>query len=231
MSEPKISRTRAGDIADTLRDQILSGELVAGAKLPSEHELTLAYDVSRSVVREALQQLQASGLVESFQGRGTFVLTLPEQSPGAGGFVAMSRTEAAALLEYRHGVESESAALAASRRSPLHLLGIERALERFVACGRRPHDIIPADFDLHLRIASASGNRFIHEALQSLGPRMIMIQRAALPSGAEVSNTEHFERICIEHGAIVDAIRAGDSRWAAAAMRLHLAASRERLHA
>ena len=124
----RTGRTRAADLADGLRDQILTGALTVGMKLPSENELTATYDVSRSVVREALQQLQAGGLVESFQGRGTYVLDLPGQEPDGGAFRAVSRDDAAALLEYRMGVEGEAAALAATRRTDLQLVAIERAL-------------------------------------------------------------------------------------------------------
>ncbi len=228
MSEARNGRTRAGDVADHLRGQILSGELTAGDKLPTEGELRAAFDVSRSVVREALQQLQASGLVESFQGRGSYVLELPEVSADTS-FRAVTREDAAALLEYRMGVECEAAALAAMRRSELQLKAIERALDRFMSASVRPQDLIPADFDLHLKIALASGNRFCREALMHLGVRMIMSQRAALPEGVDVANQGHFDRVCAEHEAIVVAIRSGDPQTASAAMRLHLAGSKRRL--
>ena len=225
----RTGRTRAADLADGLRDQILTGALTVGMKLPSENELTATYDVSRSVVREALQQLQAGGLVASFQGRGTYVLDLPGQEPDGGAFRAVSRDDAAALLEYRMGVEGEAAALAATRRTDLQLVAIERALDRFRASATRPQDVVPADYDLHLRIATASGNRFCKEALTQLGPRMILAQRAALPTGAEVTVPEHFDKVYAEHEAVVAAIRTSDPLTAAAAMRMHLAASRLRL--
>ncbi len=226
---PRTGRTRAGDLADDLRQQILTGALPAGAKLPSESELTATFEVSRSVVREALQQLQAGGLVESFQGRGTFVLDLPAPDAGDAGFQASSVDDAAALLEYRIGVESEAAALAAVRRTSIQLKAVERALDRFAAAAARPQDVVPADYDLHLRIAVASGNRFCRQALAQLGPRMIMSQRAALADGTGITDRDHFQVLCAEHEAIVGAIAAGDPMAAAAAMRLHLTSSKARL--
>jgi DNA-binding GntR family transcriptional regulator len=99
-------------------------------------------------------------------------------------------------------------------------VAIERALDRFRASATRPQDVVPADYDLHLRIATASGNRFCKEALTQLGPRMILAQRAALPTGAEVTVPEHFDGHA-EHEAVVAAIRTSDLT-AAAAMRMHL---------
>ncbi|WP_245445988.1 GntR family transcriptional regulator [Metarhizobium album] len=60
-------------LAEMLRAQITSGEFASGDKLPSEHELCSHYDVSRSVVRQALQSLSQDGLIETERGRGAFV--------------------------------------------------------------------------------------------------------------------------------------------------------------
>lgn len=64
-------------IADELRHRVENGELAAGALLPSESELSGAYDVSRVTVRKALDVLRDEGLVDSRQGFGWFVATDP----------------------------------------------------------------------------------------------------------------------------------------------------------
>jgi GntR family transcriptional regulator len=60
-------------IADDLRRQITSGDLVAGAVLPSEADLAGSYGVSRVTVRKALELLREEGLIGSRQGFGWFV--------------------------------------------------------------------------------------------------------------------------------------------------------------
>ncbi|MBP1578163.1 MAG: FadR family transcriptional regulator, partial [Oscillospiraceae bacterium] len=60
-------------VADNLRDYILSGKVEAGAKLPSEKELCAQMSVGRGTVREAFRILQTTGLVEIKPGRGAFV--------------------------------------------------------------------------------------------------------------------------------------------------------------
>jgi GntR family transcriptional regulator len=60
-------------MAEDIRQKILSGDYLDGAKLPSEQELCKAYGVSRSVVRQALQSLSRDGLIATERGRGAFV--------------------------------------------------------------------------------------------------------------------------------------------------------------
>jgi GntR family transcriptional regulator len=60
-------------VADSIRDKIQRERLQPGAMLPSEAELQRWFDVSRATVRQALQELVFSGVVDRHQGRGTFV--------------------------------------------------------------------------------------------------------------------------------------------------------------
>jgi len=73
-----VTTTLAQRVVTGLKERILSGDLAPGSKLPSESELVAAYAVSRTVVREAVTRLRAEGLVETFQGLGSFVLAVPE---------------------------------------------------------------------------------------------------------------------------------------------------------
>lgn len=70
----KGSRSLANLLSEEFENKIRQGLLQEGDKLPTETELVRSYDVSRTVVREALSKLQASGLVETKHGIGTFVL-------------------------------------------------------------------------------------------------------------------------------------------------------------
>jgi GntR family transcriptional regulator len=72
-----VREVRYRAIADDLRRRIDAGELAAGALLPSESELSAAYDVSRVTVRKALDILRDEALVDSRQGFGWFVATDP----------------------------------------------------------------------------------------------------------------------------------------------------------
>jgi GntR family transcriptional regulator len=66
-------------LAENLMAQIKSGALTEGSPLPSERELCEQYGVSRTTVRQALQELQEEGYANSIQGKGTFVSRSPVQ--------------------------------------------------------------------------------------------------------------------------------------------------------
>ncbi len=61
------------EVVDSVQQQIFSGELRPGDRLPPERQLVREFGISRTAVREALRSLSAKGLVESQVGRGTFV--------------------------------------------------------------------------------------------------------------------------------------------------------------
>jgi GntR family transcriptional regulator len=68
-----------------LRDQIAGGQMQPGDRLPTETELCAQYGVSRATVRQALEALEADGLIERTAGRGTFLRALPPpRGPAAG---------------------------------------------------------------------------------------------------------------------------------------------------
>jgi GntR family transcriptional regulator len=64
-------------IADDLREQILSGQLAPGERMPSEHDLAQRYSTSRPTVRRAIAVLRSEGMITTGQGSGTFVRAKP----------------------------------------------------------------------------------------------------------------------------------------------------------
>ncbi|WP_307781275.1 FadR/GntR family transcriptional regulator [Agilicoccus flavus] len=184
--------------------------------------------MSRTVVREALSRLAAAGLVETFQGRGSFVLAVPEPSRfGLEAAQLRTHEDVLAMVDFRVGVESEAAALAAGRATPDALAAVRAALAAFPAAGEA--GAVEADFRFHRSVAAAAGNRFYLELLDSLGPMMILLPRTRLQESFTLTDPRHVERVHREHEAIATAIGYGDPDAARAAMRLHLSNSRHRL--
>ncbi|MEV6271283.1 FadR/GntR family transcriptional regulator [Kribbella sp. NPDC051936] len=217
----------ADQIVDDLKRRILDGGIAPGAKLPAENSLVEEFGVSRTVVREAVSRLQAAGLVETFQGRGSFVLEVPERTPGLR--EVRSHRDVLDLMDFRIGVESEAAGLAAIRRTEHQLKGIERALDDFRRVGDDPSRSVAADFAFHLKVAVASGNRFYADLVGELGPMMIMLPRTRLDPAYEMSDPGHLTRVVHEHENIAAAIGRSDAEAARAAMRVHLSGTRHRL--
>jgi DNA-binding FadR family transcriptional regulator len=217
----------ADQIVEDLKRRILDGGIAPGEKLPGENSLVEEFGVSRTVVREAVSRLQAAGLVETFQGRGSFVLEVPERAAGLR--EVRSHRDVLDLMDFRIGVESEAAGLAAVRRTDHQLKGIERALDDFRRVGDDPGRSVAADFAFHLKVAVASGNRFYSDLIGELGPMMIMLPRTRLDPAYEMSDPDHLTRVVHEHENILAAIARADPEAARAAMRVHLSSTRHRL--
>jgi DNA-binding FadR family transcriptional regulator len=223
-----VTTTLAQAVVAGLKSRILDGSLPPGAKLPSEAELIDEYAVSRTVVREAVTRLRAEGLVETFQGRGSFVLAMPEPTSFTIEASAIrSQADVLAMIDFRLGVESEAAYLAAKRRSPEGADALRVALDAFSAAGAE--EAVEADFAFHRAVAAASRNRFYVDLLDSLGPMMIMLPRTRLPDEFSLTDATHVDRVRREHDNVAAAVIAGDPETARAAMRVHLGNTRRRL--
>ena len=209
---------------------MLDGRLVPGDKLPSETALEKQFSVSRTVVREALSRLQTAGLVETYRGKGTFVLTKPSGQPFAvePGEIR-SHQDRLDLVDFRVGVEGETASLAARRHTAVELGAIEEALADFNAAAQSPRAAAEADFAFHRAVAVASHNRFYLDLIVSLGASMITMPQTRLVPDTPATAASHFDVVGHEHEAVFSAVRDCDPQGAAAAMRTHLTNSRRRL--
>ncbi|MEJ7928410.1 FadR/GntR family transcriptional regulator [Ramlibacter sp. AN1015] len=232
------SRSLTADLVEVLGDRIRDGRIPAGAKLPREADLMAEFDVSRTVVREAMSRLQAAGMVETRHGVGTFAVGLGDSAsfriaPQQAGTLR----DVIAVLELRIAVETEGAGLAALRRSDEHLQAMAAALGAFEAAVQAGRDAVGPDFQFHLEIARATGNPHFERLMTTLGGTMIPRARlgpdtaAASPHGPGAGQGDYLLRVHAEHRAIQDAIVRADPEAARAAMRMHLSNSRERRRA
>ncbi|CAN5727803.1 FadR/GntR family transcriptional regulator [soil metagenome] len=223
-------RTLAFELVEALGDRIRDGRLAPGDKLATEAALMGEFGVSRTVVREAISKLQASGLVDTRHGIGTFVVGLGDSSVFRIGPEQMATlTDVVAMLELRIGVETEAAGLAAQRRTPQNLAAMTEALASFTQAVEAGRDAVSADFQFHLEITRATQNPHFASLMATLGTMIIPRARldAAGPAAAD-ERQAYLRRVNAEHGSILDAIANQDVEAARAAMRTHLANSRER---
>ncbi len=222
-------RNLALELVESLGDRIRSGRLQTGDKLPTEAAIMAEFAVSRTVVREAISKLQASALVETRHGVGTFVLGLGE---GAGFRIAPEQyatlRDVIAVLELRIGLETEAAALAASRRTPANLAALRQALAAVSQGVEAGRDAVAADFEFHLEVARATQNSHFAELMATLGSQIIPRARLAGSEPLNEERRQYLRRVNSEHESIFEAIANGDPEAARAAMRTHLANSRER---
>ena len=216
-------------VTRTLGAEILSGLHEPGANLPSEAELLARFQISRTVLREAIKTLSAKGLIVSKTRVGTRVL-----DPSHWNFfdpdilawkvgLGLDATFRTNLTEIRQAIEPLAAALAAGRRTKAQLA----ALRDYVQAMRGPHtrqSFAQADLHFHLAIGHASGNPLIRSIAG-------VIEAALVASFSLSSPTEDptlQEKTVRLHEAIVDAIEARDPDTARQAMLAVIQAGVER---
>lgn len=223
-----LERPRLSDaVYGQLLQDIMSGGLSAGDRLPTENQLAQRFAVSRPVVREALQRLQTDGVVISRQGSGTYVQRSPSQQ-----VAALTREfslhEVLQSLELRMALEELSARLAARHRSDPQMQAIEQATEALAKVFGKGTQAKAADYAFHHAIAVASGNALLLEALEQQAERLMGGMNVTL-SLTRAASAQRRKRVLDEHDRIVHAIRIGDAESAAIAMRYHLDQARNRL--
>lgn len=228
VARPAARQTRLADqVYEQVLEQIVSGRVKEGSKLPSEKDLCDLFEVSRPIVREAIMRLNADGLVTTRKGSGSFVQKCPAPDfikvASAGGIADLFR-----CWELRIPVEAEAAYLAALRSNLGEIKEIEQSLMELESLFDTSADGTEADFNFHYAIASASGNNLFVSTLQSLHDRIEQgSELAHRVSGKD--NRARLKRIFNEHKSIFDAIASGDGEAARTAMRRHIEMARDRM--
>jgi DNA-binding FadR family transcriptional regulator len=208
---------RVSELVAYFEQQILSGKLAPGDQLPSERSISDSMDVSRSVVREAINRLASLGLVRSLHGSGTRV-EAPSGRPITQGYQRLLRqgeVELHQLAQVRLPLETTIAGLAARHRTPEQLGRLE-ATQEVLSQGRAGLEAhVRADLEFHALLAEASANPLFGMVLAPIQELLIESRRRTLGRhGARLA--------CEHHGAILEAVRRQDEAGAVEAMRRHL---------
>jgi GntR family transcriptional repressor for pyruvate dehydrogenase complex len=223
------ARKLSAGLFDQLADQIKSGKLAPGERLPTEQELTRAARVSRTVVREAVAALRAEGLVVTRQGVGAFVSAAPQQAPFRIDTERLQHLEEILyVMELRLCVEMESAGLAAERASRAQVRSIDAALEAMDRATAEGKAAVDEDLALHRAIAEGTGNPQFPRFLQFIGRHLIPRHIVSGMPKTMGGQRAYLELLQTEHRRIVEAIRSRDPKAAREAMRRHLTRSLDR---
>ena len=220
-------------IAKHVEELIRSEQLRPGDRLPAERRLADMLGVSRVPIREAMRSLETQGLIEVRRGQGMFVAQHSVEAAVEQFTITMLRQRdlLVELFAVRRLLEPASAQWAAVRAQPdevqaLRLIVDE--MERLAAADHLDYDTFgERDVELHLHIASASGNRVlvrIMEAIQDL-------HREQIETSLRYRDRMH--ETLEDHRRIFAAIEAGDPVAASQSMTEHLerseAATRARI--
>lgn len=218
MLEP-LKKTRLyEEIIKQLTDLINKGSLKPGDRLPTERELAVQLNVSRTAIREALRSLEMMGFIESKVGEGTFIkkITLNNVLEPFSNILLQDKKLIIELIEVRLLLESEIAKLAARRINADKAVEMKNSLdlmEREIAEGGNG---IKGDNEFHNVLARAAENSAMSKILSMCGDLLSATRLATLeiPDQPQKSLEDHQE--------IYEAILSGDEERSAELMREHL---------
>ncbi|MNZ64142.1 putative L-lactate dehydrogenase operon regulatory protein [compost metagenome] len=167
----------ADQVAERIERLIVDGVLKVGQVLPSERRLVEKLGCSRSALREGLRVLRGRGIIDTEQGRGSFVAALngaADVSPLMHLFSSQPRT-LYDLLEVRALLEGESARLAALRATEADMILLRRRYEEMFEADSDddPRAHARRDHAFHRAISEASHNPVLVHTLQSLNDLML----------------------------------------------------------
>jgi DNA-binding FadR family transcriptional regulator len=211
----------ADDVVKAMAEEILSGSLAPGDKLPSERELAGRFKVGRPLVREALRSLVELGLIATIPARGTFVLAGNDTRADRQAGIAMRRRGVTAqeLSEARLMLETGAARHAAMRATAADIERLEAILEPLERSEGIDH--VERDLAFHLEIAGAAHNPVVEMMLESIAVPTVALMLRSVGDPAVMIRSQPYHRTCL------DAIRRRDPDAAAEAIRAHLTVAQE----
>jgi DNA-binding FadR family transcriptional regulator len=224
--KPPERKSMHPQIVRDLGMRIVAGEIAPGNKLPAEAMLLATYQVSRSVLREAIRVLVAKGLVVSRQRAGVIVRPRSDWhllDPDVLYWMIQSQPKeefVASLLTVRRIFEPAAAALAARTATDEQRQGIADAYAGMEAA-RTPQELLEPDLAFHRRIAEATGN----DLLAYIGNMLSLALRESIQLSSQLPNTHALS--LPRHKAILTAILHRDALSARQATLVQLEETRE----
>lgn len=218
--DPDNKADLSAQIAEAIRDAIVSGQLIVDERLPSEAELADHFAVSRPTVREALKRLAAQSLIRTQRGAfgGAFVnrLSYPEaygqQITTATLLLSMNSISFDTACEARYALERACTPLAAQRRTPDTLATMRAEIHRQGQPGLTDESFCASDVAFHRALVDSASNPVLSYqlagAVEAMQPLMNMITFTARSREAIVGF----------HTRIADALAMSDAEAAQAAL-------------
>lgn len=212
-------KTLSNQVIEQIIDLLMSGQLKAGDKLPSEMKLMDMLNVSRPVLREALISLETLGVVHRKTREGTFFTDRVGSEPYRI-MLAISIGDMESIIETRLSQELGLVALAAEKISELDLKRLE---ENITAMEKAEGDYTEIDREFH-RIIAFSGSNPITEGI--IDPLLNMYDKTL--ENIPLKNRDKGKTVQ-QHREIYEALKNRDPLAAHASMHKHLVYVRERL--
>ncbi len=225
MGYQKIKPPKLADVIEAqLENMILEGSLNPGQKLPPERELAKQFEVSRPSLREAIQRLEARGLLTRRQGGGTYVQAELRESLTDPLFTLLNSNPETQydLLEFRHALEGISAFYAALRGTETDYQQIKDSFADIEAAKKTGNLEQEAKevVRFYIAVTEASHNLVLLHLLRGLSP---LLEQNVLHNLEQLQRKPDVaEKISAHRTLLLNAILGGEPKQARDASDRHL---------
>ena len=205
------------EIAQRIKQMIITKYLNPGDKLPSEGKLCSVFGTGRSTVRESIKILKAENIIEIKKGIGTFVMTKPGLVKDPLGLTLMDQERGLEnLMETRLLIEPNIASLAAQRSTPENILKIGHIMIETQKVIELKQNHMEVDMDFHNAIAEATQNEVVFRIIP-------VINESIIAGYNETFNLiGSFVKATRFHQEVFEAIKTQNAEKAKNAMKCHL---------
>ena len=217
--KPLERKNRSVVVSDELREKIQSGFWKSGEKIYTEAELTEAFNVGRSTVREAINLLKANNLVYVVPGMGTFVSSQPAHVNEPVRLNPENIQDVFQVMEFRVGYEPYCASLAAQRISDAEIEELTTCINRqeinFLS-DENLDEFAETDTTFHNLIAKATRNTLFIHSFELIREHLLKQQKLS------ASYAERRGKGLQYHRQIIQALKERNCKQAELVMREHV---------
>ncbi len=199
----------AEDVADRIREEILTGGFHQGERLV-EAGIAQHLGVSRGPVREAFKMLRAEGLVRDEPHRGTFV-------------VRLTGVDVREIYDLRAALEARAARLVTARGRASDARALRKLLDRLLAAADSAdvEAVSRADLAFHEGLCRLTGNRRLHEVYVRHVPVLKNLMKL------DEYLYQSMDDVAVEHEPLMEAVESGDTSLAARRFEAHVDKARD----
>jgi GntR family transcriptional repressor for pyruvate dehydrogenase complex len=210
------------DASEQIKQYILDKRLKPGDKLPTERDLTEVLQVSRTVVREALSNLETLGIISKRQGKGIFIA---ENNWNAvfsqvRFFWEQSKDNLDQLVDFRIILELAAVESIIDNQSDVRLAELEDLVEQSKMYVGSFEKFAELDYRFHSQLLKLTGNELFYSFTDMLTHFFYLVQTERKPTTPAVS----LENSMLEHAELIDHIRAKNAEQAKRLLKEHLMA-------
>lgn len=220
MTAKKIKEKLSSSIARELEQKILRKEFMAEQPLPSEARLCEYFGVSRTVIREAIQQLKSYGIIHSVTGSGNYVSKNNTSDLKRNITLLAKLNEGTKLyheiLQLRELLELDCIKMACHNSTPELVKNLRSHIKTMAESHHDFDAFAKADHAFHLEIMKASGNELFCAILESMYENFLQVSRKIYEVKGAIT------RVTREHRLILQAISKKDEQEAVKLLGQHI---------